>query len=676
MKIYYFVFIIVLLASGCKGGRKLIKKADAAFQLGEYNKALEMYERLMENEDASKQQQAELSFKVARCADLLNDSKKAESRYVRAIRKKYDDPEVYLLCANQMLKNENYEEAEEYFTIAKQNTPNELRPDNGLKSVEMCRLWKDSVTRYEVINVKAVNGRENEFAPAYAWDDFGTVFFTTSRGEGDKTPKLSDVSGMPLTNIYEVRIDRQGEWSKPTLIEDTTVNVNFDNGAATFSADYKTMYFTVCKEEAAKKLGCQIVSSQRRGSEWAAPESLRIVDDSVSIGHPSISKDGLEMYFSSRMPGGNGNADIWVSRRISPTATWGRPVNLGSSINTPGDELYPFIREDGNLYFSSDYLTGFGGLDIFRAIKSELGSWSVSNMLPPINSPQDDFGIVFQGHLERGMFSSSRKEGKGGDDIYTFVLPDLEFFVQGKIQDKNSNKGIAGAKVTVYGSDGTVQETETKPDGSYRVPLKQYNDYIVVGAAEHYLRKKTKISTNNLIDNKTFEENIPLISVGETVELPNIFYDFGKWTLNEQSKGALIELAELLEDNPNITIELGSHTDMVGDSLNNMLLSKRRAQSVIDYLYEQGYDPDRLIAKGYGENVPVVVSERLAATDTIFKLGITLNPEFVLALPSKELQDVVNQVNRRTELRVMTMDYMPKPEYFVRYRKRVKGEDQ
>lgn len=676
MRIFYIVFITLFLFAGCKGGRKLIKKADTAFQLGEYNKALEMYERLMEKEDGSKQMQAELAFKVARCADLLNNSKKAESRYVRAIRKKYDDPAVYLLCANQMLKNENLDGAEEYFTIAKQKLAPEPRLDYGLASVELSRLWKDSLTRYEVTNIKAVNGRENDFAASYAWDDFGTVYFTTSRGEGEKTPKVSDISGMPLTNIYEVRIDRQGEWGKPVLIADTTVNVNFDNGAASFSADYKTMYFTVCKEEAAKKLGCQIVSSQRRGAEWAAPVNLRLVDDSVSVGHPSVSADGLELYFSSRMPGGFGGADIWMSRRSSPTGTWGRPVNAGPSINTPGDELYPFVREDGNLYFSSDYLPGFGGLDIFRAIKSDVGAWNVTNMLPPINSPQDDFGIIFQGRRERGLFSSSRKEGRGGDDIYSFVLPDLEFFVQGKIHDKNTDKGIGGAKVTVYGSDGSVQETETKSDGSYRVTLLQYNDYIVVGSAKEYLRKKTKISTNNLIDNKTFTEDIALISVGETVELPNIFYDFGKWTLNEQSKDALVDLAELLEDNPNITIELGSHTDMVGDSLNNMILSKRRAQSVIDYLYEQGYDPDRLIAKGYGENVPVIVSDKLAATDTIYKAGMALNAEYVLALPSKELQDKVNQINRRTELKVMSMDYMPKPEYFVRYRKRVKGEQQ
>lgn len=676
MKIYFSAFLIIFLAYGCGGGRKLMKKADKAFALGEYYKAYEMYERLSEKEGGSKQLQAELAFKSARCSDLLNDSKKAESRYVRAIRKKYDDPSVYLLCANQMLKNENYEEALEYFTIAKQKTPEDKRVDNGLKSLELCALWKDSVTRYKVENIKAVNGRGNDFAPAYAWDDFGTVFFTTTRGEDDKEQKLDDVSGMPLTNMYEVRIDRQGEWSKPTFIEDTTINVNFDKGASSFSADYKTMYFTVCKQEPAKKLGCQIVSSQRRGTEWAAPVNLRIVDDSISIGHPSLSADGLEMYFASRMPGGLGGADIWCSRRISPTSTWGRPINAGSAINTPGDELYPFIREDGNLYFSSDYPVGFGGLDIFRAIKDEFGTFHVSNMLPPINSPQDDFGIVFQGHRERGLFSSTRKEGKGGDDVYSFILPDLEFFVQGKIQDKNSDKGIAGAKVTVYGSDGSVQDAETKPDGSYRIPLQQYTDYIVVGAAEHYLRKKTKISTNNLIDNKTFEENISLISVGETVELPNIFYDFGKWTLNEQSKGALIELAELLEDNPNITIELGSHTDMVGDSLANMMLSKRRAQSVIDYLYEQGYDPDRLIAKGYGENVPVIVSEKLAASDTLFKAGMPLDAAYVLSLPQKEQQDKVNQINRRTELRVMTMDYMPKPEYFVRYRKRVKGESQ
>lgn len=489
--------------------------------------------------------------------------------------------------------------------------------------------------------------------------------------------KKSDVSGMNFTDIMECRRDRQGEWSDPSAIEDTIINSEFDDGAVAFTKDRNTLLYTFCKKEKGKQLGCQIYQTQKRGSEWATPKQLPLVDDSVSIGHPSISIDGLQLYFSARMQGGMGGADIWMCERKSATGDWGRPKNLGAAINTPGDELFPFIRDDGNLYFSSDYWPGMGGLDIFRAIKSENdGTWNVNNMGFPINSSQDDFGIIFQGKKEIGHFSSTRKSGKGGDDIYSFELPELKFIVEGKVTDKSTGKPIDEAPIQLIGSDGSYVEAKTKKDGTYKLKLNQYTDYIVLGAADGFLKKKHRITTNNLAEDKTFTIDYQLITMSKPVEIPNIFYDFGKWTLNDASKEALLELAALLEDNPNITIELGAHTDMVGDSLSNMVLSQKRAKSVIEYLNEKGYDPDRLVAKGYGENVPVVVDESLASEYAELNVNDTLNSVFIERFEDKDTQAKLNQINRRTELRILSSNYIPKPEYFARFKnKRLKIEN-
>jgi peptidoglycan-associated lipoprotein len=668
----FVILTALILASACKSGNKLAKRANEAFEIGEYHKALGMYEKLQERESGNKQRQAELAFKIGQCHDILRDSRKAESRYMRAYRRGYEKPPIYTLLADKMLMNENYDQAQEFYQLAIEKHPLDARAKHGLASVELARAWLDSATRYQVENIREMNSRSNEFAPAYARPDYSLVYYTSTRGDEGRLAKLSDITGQQYADIYEIRQDRQGKWGESSLLQDTTVNSEFDDGAITFSNDKNTLYYTACSMEPAKNLGCQIFYVQSRGSGWGNPAKLILGPDSISVGHPSISDCGLELYFSARMPGGLGGADIWYVKRSSPTGSWSAPVNAGPDINSPGDELFPYIRSDGNLYFSSDFWPGFGGLDIFRAIKNAEGAWVVSNMMPPINSPQDDFGIVFQGAKETGLLSSSRRGGRGGDDIYSFHLPDMEFYAEGSIVSRSSGKGIEGAKVTVFGSDGSVTEADTRAGGTYRVKLEQYVDYIILGSAEGYLRKKTRISTANLTDNKTFNERLELIQSGETVAIPNIFYDFGKWTLNEHSKAALVELAELLEDNPNVTIELGAHTDMVGDSASNMMLSKRRAQSIIDYLNEKGYDPGRLVARGYGEDQPVTVSRELAAQHPGLEAGRLLCADYIGQLPD-ELRDAANAANRRTELKVLSMDYMPRPEHFVRHRKRVKG---
>ncbi len=671
-KIYTYCFLLlsIVIAVSCSSQKKIIRKADATYENGEYAKALEYYEKLLETEE-SKYNQSVYQYRVAECYRMLNNSRKAEVAYRKAIKLKTREKEAQYWYGMILLKNEKYKEAEEAFTIYKKSQPKDIRAENGILSCSLAVAWTEKPTRYIVDNIKAINSREHDFSPIYTTKDYSTIYFTSSRTQEGVKQSINQVSGMNFTDIFETRFDRKGNWTVPVKVQDTTINTEFDDGALSISPDGTNLYITLCKYELGKNIGCQIYNSSLKGGSWSASQKIEIVGDSISIGHPAISDDGLELYFSSRMKGGQGGSDIWKVQRVSESSPWGKPINLGPIINTPGDEMFPYIRSNGVLYFSSDGHPGMGGLDIFRAIKDDKGTWSIYNMQYPINSSQDDFGIIFQGNKEIGLFTSNRKGGRGEDDIYSFELPELQIAVKGKIIDASNKKPIADADITLIGSDGSLVTAQSKKDGTYTFKLQQYTDYIIIGSYQGFLKKKIKFTTNNVYDNTTFEHNLELITMNKPVEIPNIFYDFGKWTLNESSKQALEELSKLLEDNPNITIEIGAHTDMVGDSIANMNLSKKRAQAIIDYLSQQGYDSERLVAKGFGESRPVTVTEEIAKLDPLFTIGTVLSQDFILQLP-KETQEKANQINRRTELKILSTDYIPKPEFFERQKKRNK----
>ncbi|MDR2962246.1 MAG: OmpA family protein [Bacteroidales bacterium] len=666
-KPYLFVCAAVLLATACASQAKLTRKAEMVYEAGEYAKAADLFEKLLEGEE-SKVNQAQYNFQLAECYRHLNNSRKAEAAYRKAIRLKTREKEAYYWAGYMALKNEKYKEALEAYKAFQKAIPKDIRSKIGIESVAAAQEWKENPTRYIVENVKAINSHESDFAPAYMSADFLSIYFTSARAEEDEKQSVNQVSGMYTTQLYEARIDRKGVWNKPVKLIDTTLNTPFDNGALAASPDGTTIYYTICKMEPGKNLGCQIYTSLLRGGVWTTPQRIPIVSDSISIGHPSISADGLELYFSSRMKGGIGGSDIWKITRTSESAAWSAPINLGPEINTESDEDFPFIREDGILFFSSDGRVGMGGFDIYRATKNESNKWQVVNMQSPINSSGDDFGIIFQGSTEKGLFTSNRKGGRGEDDIYSFELPELQLVANGKLRDMSTKKPIADAEILLIGSDGSRQSVRSKPDGAYSFKLNQYVDYIVIGANQGYLRKKMSVSTRNVFDNKTFDVDIDLITMAKPVKVPNIFYESGKWTLNESSKTAVEELGKMLDDNPNIIIEIGAHTDMIGDPDANMKLSARRAQSVVDYLLQQGYDAERIVAQGFGISRPVVVSEEIAREIPEFTVGTELSPDYIIGLP-RDLQDKANQINRRTELKILASNYIPKPEYFEKRKK-------
>ncbi len=654
--ITYFLLLCNFVFSQDDFYSKLTKKADITFTTNEFFKALNMYKDNLK-ESQNRDEKNYISFRIAECYRNMNQTQKAEGAYLKVITKSYNNPLIYYYYADMLRRNEKYAEAATQFEEYLKKVPDDKRAIEAKNSCSLSAKWIESPTRYVIENRKELNSKESDFAPAYATSDYTDIYFTSTRSSthGDK---INPVTGQIFSDIFETTLDKKGDWSKPTPLNDT-INSPNDDGTPALTDNYNSMYFTRCKIVRGIKLGCQIYKAKREaGDDWLNYEIVQIAGDSITVGHPSVSKDGLTMYFVSNMSGGFGGNDIYMMTRKSKSKSFSNPVNLGMEINTPGDEMYPFIRENGILYFCSNGHPGMGGLDIFKATKNEDNEWVVENMRYPLNSSEDDFGIIFKGNQEEGLFCSSRKSGRGKDDIYSFILPPMEFILQGVIKDENTDKPIKDARIRIVGSDGTDLDITTKEDGTFRYKLNQHTDYIYLAKKEGYLNGKGRITTAELADSKTFTDEIRLASITNPVEVENVLYDFGKWELRPEAKRELNGLVDILKANPNITIELGSHTDMVGDSISNITLSQKRAQSVVDYLVEKGMPKDRLVAKGYGKNIPKVINGRIAK-DGVYKEGDILSEDYINKLATQELKDQANQMNRRTEFKVLSTNYIP-----------------
>jgi peptidoglycan-associated lipoprotein len=414
------------------------------------------------------------------------------------------------------------------------------------------------------------------------------------------------------------------------------------------------MYFTKARQVADAQVGAEIFYSNRAGTTWSEPKKIKIfADTTISVAHPAISTDGQTLYFVSDAKNGQGGKDIWKAKIDGSACKY--IENLGPQINTPGDEMFPSIKADGTLYFASDGWSGYGGLDIFKATQANDTTWLVQNMGEPINSSADDFGITFAGKAERGFFSSTRGDLKGYDAIWNFELPELAYTVEGKVTDEKGSP-ISEATVKMISNTGVNARVQTKKDGSYKLKLDKDIECVMLATSRGYLNQQNKVSTMGLTNSKTFTVDFKLSSISKPVKIDNIFYEFGKWDLTPASTAGLQVLVKLLKDNPNITIELSANTDFVGNNEDNKTLSEKRAKSVVDYLIKAGIAADRLTPVGNGEDKPVVVDAALAKKYSFMKENDVLNEAFIIKL-SPDQQEVVNQINRRTEFRVLKTTY-------------------
>ncbi len=652
---YFAVFTLLwCLAISSFAQKTKEARANEAYQAGEYNRAVLLFKDAYTNM-SDKEKKKEVLYKIANCYRLVNDSKKAEMWFSKVIKKDYPNPIIYLYMAEALKMNSKYEEAIENYNKYKELVPDDPKVEEGLKSCELAMQWLSNPSGYQVQEMKFFNSKQNDFSPAFATEDYSTVYFTSLREEATGTSKHG-ATGYNFADIFSSTMDRKGKWSTPVPLGES-INTEFEDGVCSFSNDYSTMYFTRCEVDKKSKMGCKIYYANKKGDDWSKPEEIKIVDDSLIAAHPAISPDGLTLYFTSNMPGGFGGKDIWMLKRENKSGEFGSPINMGGEINTPGDELFPFMHHDGTFYFASNGHISMGGLDILKAKLNEKDLWDVENMRYPVNSPSDDFGIVFESDKERGFLSSGRDGKNGADDIYAFYLPPLKYSISGIVKDAKTDEIIPATVVKLIGSDGTTLTNEALDDATFKFMLRPNTDYIFIFSKKGYLNGKAKETTKGLGESKDFYTTIHLSAIDKPIVVPNIFYDFGKYELRPESMVALDNLVEILRDNPTVTIELGSHTDNRGSDEFNLELSQKRAQSVVDYLIQKGIQPDRLTAKGYAATMPIVVDKRTADTKDFLKVGDVLNTSFINNLPNEDQREAAHYFNRRTEFKVLRTDY-------------------
>ena len=648
INIYFVPMVVAALLSSC-GGAKLAT-ADEQMARGEYFDASKTYRKVYNKLDRNQRElRGEVAFKMAECHRLLRQNSRASAAYANARRFGYGDTILNLRLAQTLHAEGKYSQAiaayEEYLRMK----PDDVKALNGLAGAKL-GAEKKSQTRYVVRNAKLFNSRRADYAPMYFDDSYDRLYFTTTNEKVNGSHR-SEINGMKKADIWMASKDERGQWKRPEPVEGE-LNSEHEEGIISFTPDGSTMYLTRARREPNANTGVEIYTSQRSDAQWSKPVKFDITADTISsYGHPAVSPDGNWLYFTSDMPGGSGGKDIW---RINLKERAGSLENLGEWINTPGDEMFPFVRSDSVLYFASDGHPGLGGLDIFKAVMTKSGGWNVSNMGAPLNSAADDFGITF-GEGETGFFSSNRGDAKGYDHLYSFELPEIKVTISGWVLDRDEEP-VPNAVIRIVGNDGSNQKQIAKADGSFSFPLDRGVSYVMLAGAKGYLNAKQEFTSDIAEEDAAYDVDFILSSITKPVVIDNIFYDFDKATLRPESKTALDEMAQVLRDNPNVTIEMASHTDRYGTDEYNINLSSRRAKSVIDYLISVGIDARRLQSQGYGESRPKTITKKLAREYPQFSEGQVLDEEFISTL-SPEDQDVADQINRRTEFQVLSIDY-------------------
>lgn len=650
--IFTAVFSAVAIVTSAQRGPA--HQGDQAFLKGDYYDAAALYKKAFTKEK-NKAKKAEIIFKVAESYRMTNDVKNQEVWYAKALKANVKEPEAIVRYADALKASGKYDEAITQYEKFKKAVPGDARADVGIQSCQQAQKWKDKPTRAKVDNVAAINTKYNDFGAAYSKKDHRSIIFTSSRQES--MGKNNDGgTGEKFQDLFEATVDKKGKWSAPKpLLE--PINSGGNDGAAFLDAKGNAMYFTRCESEKGKYGTCQIYLTVRKGQTWEEPKLIPLAADSFTVGQPCLSNDGSQLFFVSDMEGGMGGKDIWMTRYDSTKKEWATPVNLGNKINTPDDDMFPFILSDGTLYFASKGHIGMGGLDIFKAKKSG-DNWSeAENMKYPINTSRDDFAMVVDEMAgDKGFMSSNRESGKGGDDIYSWYLPPLVFTVSGRVYDADSKEPLANTSIELFGSDGSSIPFKTDQTGNYKFDLKPETSYKLSATMKTYLNKYIEVSTVGLEQSKDFigDFDFALRSTLRAIELPEVYYDLGKWDLRPESKKALDGLVQILKDNPTIVIELGSHTDSRPIPMTNDTLSQRRAVSVVDYLIKAGIEPDRLFARGYGASQPRVLEKDLG----VLKKGDVLNDANIGKLKTPSEKEQAHQLNRRTEFKVLRTNYV------------------
>ncbi|WP_018462450.1 PorE family type IX secretion system protein [Segatella paludivivens] len=655
MRKFYIIYIYTALClfASC-GAERSLKKAEEHLALGEYYDAATMFRKAYQQTPAKNRNERGLyAVKMARCYAKINQTKRAIAAFLNAERYNHASNSDKLTLARMMLKDAEYKNAEKIFLSLKDSLPNDILVKNGLISAQKAASWKKQDSRYTVKKMNLFNSNKGEYCPKLQGDRYSQIYFTSTRNTALGN-ELSGITGAKNGDIFLSEKDDKGKWSKPEAISGS-LNTEYDEGACDFSPDGKTMYITQCTTDPLYPRYAKILTSQRSDASWSKATELPISRDTLSsFAHPAISPDGNWIYFTSDMPGGKGGLDIWRIR-ITP-AGLGGVEDLDSTINTPGNEEFPSFRPNGDLYFSSDGHPGMGGLDIFIAkTDKNTGKIKVEHPGYPLNTADDDFGITFEGPHNRGFFSSNRNDGKGYDHIYSFENPEIIQTIKGWVYETDGYE-LPKSQVYMIGNDGTNLKLSVKGDGSFTQTVSPGVDYVLLATCDGFLNHKEEINIGNVKESKEYTLQFPLASIAAPVLIDNIFYDLNKASLRPESATALDKLVTLLNENPHVTIELSANCDYRGGDEYNKILSQKRAETVVRYLISKGIAADRLTPVGYGKENPKTIKKKITEKYDWLKEGDQLTAEYIKKL-SNDKQEICNQLNRRTEFRVIRTTY-------------------
>ncbi len=745
-----FLFVALLMAGAAvaqstTSTRSAASTADAQFRNKQYLLALDSYLEAYDKISGNNAEKNRIYFQVGECYRLVYNYPKAQHTYNRLIQAGYynTEPKLYFYMAEMCRFNGQFDEADAYYDKFLQLQPNDKLGIERKKSLIDVTRWAADRSRHVITKLADWNTDYNDWSPRFLGDDTNVLVFSTSRYGIDDADGKDVWTGQNFSSLYTVYQDRNGNWTTTPEPWDKTgkINTSSNEGEACFSPDGNTLYFSRCKIVEHEKNSCAIYTTSKavadnkkkkkttakkkspakqaadkkaagkKGGkkdgkddgqpeekpaeevapgEWATPVRIELGDTSYNYLYPAISRDGLTLYFSSDMPGGEGDYDLYKATRKSLADDFGKPVNMGPVLNTPGREAFPVLFDDTTLYFSSNGLPGIGGYDLFCTNIAHRLPSKPKNLGVPINSSYDEQCIIFypenEGNraLERGYFSSNRpfddpfnkntdKKGKRVPlptlNLFSFELPPLLYTIEGTVRDEKSMQLVKGAKVRIVGSDGSEAETYTDRKGFYKFDDTQVHGQVVY---KMYLSKVDYFSLEGSESTKGYNVDKSIVHdyrmepvPKQAVVLPEIRYDLSKWDIKDEFMDSLMDLYLVMVNNPGIVVEIRAHTDcrpFVG--LTNDTLSQRRAQSVVDYLASRGVEPDRMVAKGYGERVPRTLDRDVVivvgGVPYTFSAGTTLTCDYIATLPSKEHQEAAHQLNRRIEFLILRSDFVSK----------------
>ncbi|MCC9166523.1 OmpA family protein [Pontibacter harenae] len=622
----YIVVAATLGLAPAARAQSELRKADKHYENLEFALALEQYQKGLKK--AKRQPDVQTLQRIADSYRLTRQSERAEVWYAKVIGMQGRDPMAIYHYAEALRSNGKHEEAKVYFMLWGEEVPTmEERAQQLVKACDVSMAWMEKLPVAEVEPLQNLNyASSSDFSPM----QYGRgIIFTSDRGVGtDKKKDIYGWTGRPYLQLYTAEQDVKGNWSAPVPVQEV-INDQYHNATASTTDNGKTIYFTRTHLVEKRKKGnmdptswvkepeikeymnrLEIYSAQKDGHSWSNIQPFAFNDvEEYSVGHPALSPDGKVMYFASDMPGGMGETDIYYTLR-QEDGSWGEPINAGLTINTEGRESFPYIDSEGQLFFASDGHIGFGGLDIFSA-KGSLGKWeSVKNLGYPINTPKNDYGIMFTEAGAKGLLSSNRDAANGTDDIYTFNMLKKPVVLAVTTLERKQNAEKRNIELPLPKVRLVVKEkSQSEPasvlsdaKGEYFMNARVGDSFTFFGSKDGYLNQQ---AVTNIPETANDTVSVALLfdknEVERVIVLENIYYDLDKWDIRTDAAKELDKLVVMLKSNPSVNIEMGAHTDSRESYKYNQELSDKRAQAAVDYLVSQGVDRSRLRARGYGK---------------------------------------------------------------------------